>query len=333
MGEIAESREVSVLLSSAGRRVGLQRTIREAGKALGVSVRIVACDLAPEASAACHLADISYGVPAAGDPAFITAMVDIARREKVSLIVPTIDTELSVYAEARSEFEAAGTWVNVGDPPSIAMCRDKATTARVLQARGVSVPKTVDLEMARSRCDATAEYDVVVKPTSGSAGRSITNVSAGAVLPPLGKEPMIAQERLVGPEYTVNVFVDRAGTFRCAVPHRRLAVRAGEVEKGVTVRDSRLTELARKVASAVPGLRGVFCFQAIDDTRRGLVVFEINARFGGGYPLAHAAGATFTRWLLEERLGLMSTAHDAWEDGLRMLRYDEAVFVRPDPMS
>jgi carbamoyl-phosphate synthase large subunit len=60
-------------------------------------------------------------------------------------------------------------------------------------------------------------------------------------------------------------------------------------------------------------------------------VIEINPRFGGGYPLSHAAGADFPRWLLEEALGLPSSAAaGAWRDGLVMLRYDDAVFVDRD---
>jgi carbamoyl-phosphate synthase large subunit len=55
-------------------------------------------------------------------------------------------------------------------------------------------------------------------------------------------------------------------------------------------------------------------------------LFEINARFGGGFPLAHNAGAYFTRWLLEEAAGHSSDANNNWRSGVRMLRYDAAVF-------
>ena len=63
------------------------------------------------------------------------------------------------------------------------------------------------------------------------------------------------------------------------------------------------------------------------DKATGPRVFEINARFGGGYPLAHFAGAEYTRWLLEEVVGLPSTAHDGWRSGALMLRYDAATFA------
>jgi carbamoyl-phosphate synthase large subunit len=321
---------LTVLLSSAGRRVGLARALRQSGEALGIDVRIVACDLDPDASAACRLADARYRVPPAKDPGFVPTVLDIVRAEGVAFVVPTIDTELLAYANTRDAFEAAGAWVNVADPHSINACRDKAATASTLGLHGVPVPRTIDLETAHEEWGPAATTDVVVKPRSGSAGHLVAYVAKRAPLPAVGSEPMIVQERLEGPEYTINVFVDRAGALRCAVPHRRLAVRSGEVEKGRTVRDTRLADLAQRSTEALPGLKGVFCFQVIDDRRRGPVVFEINARFGGGYPLAHAAGAEFTRWLLEERLGRVTTAHDRWQDGMVMLRYDDAVFLPPD---
>ena len=55
-------------------------------------------------------------------------------------------------------------------------------------------------------------------------------------------------------------------------------------------------------------------------------MIEINARFGGGYPLVDHAGATFAQWLLEEVAGLSRTVHDDWREGVLMLRYDAAVF-------
>ena len=59
-----------------------------------------------------------------------------------------------------------------------------------------------------------------------------------------------------------------------------------------------------------------------------LAVIEINARYGGGFPLSLEAGADFPRWMLEELLGLPTTASpDDWRSGLVMLRYDAAVFV------
>ncbi len=62
-----------------------------------------------------------------------------------------------------------------------------------------------------------------------------------------------------------------------------------------------------------------------------VAIIELNARFGGGFPLSREAGADFPRWMLEELTGRPSTARaDGWRAGLVMLRYDAAVFVQDE---
>jgi carbamoyl-phosphate synthase large subunit len=106
-------------------------------------------------------------------------------------------------------------------------------------------------------------------------------------------------------------------------------VRAGEVAKAITVRSAELTELAEKLCAGLPGPYGALNVQVFVDSETGrLAVIELNARFGGGYPLSFAAGADFPLALVQEALGLPRTAAlGGWQDGLVMLRYDAAVFV------
>ena len=135
------------------------------------------------------------------------------------------------------------------------------------------------------------------------------------------------QEALQGDEYTINIFVDEGGVMRGAIPHLRISVRAGEVEKGRTVRRADFDAIARNLAASLPGARGVLCFQLFDDPKLGPRVFEINARFGGGYPLADHAGGHFAENVLRTAIGMPPVACHDWQDGLTMLRYDSAVFL------
>jgi len=143
----------------------------------------------------------------------------------------------------------------------------------------------------------------------------------------LATEPYIVQELWRGQEYTVNLFFDASGGLRCVVPHERIEVRAGEVSKGVTRRVPSLSLAAKRLESVLTGAYGPLCFQAIVRDDGSFAIFELNARFGGGYPLAHEAGARFSQWLLEEAAGRPSTANDDWQAGVTMLRYDAAVFL------
>lgn len=320
-------RQLTMLLCSAGRRVELLRLFRRAAAAVGVDLRIIACDAHPEWSAACRLADKAIQVPRADDPGYIDVIEQICRDHGVGLIVPTIDPELQPLADARDRFTAIGAHVSASDPLLIAICRDKLMTAQYLAANGVPVPHTVALEdLDRAAWSGPA----IVKPRGGSAGRAITRMDSIDELPDeAADEPMIVQELLRGEEWTVNVYFDGAGGLRAVVPHRRMQVRAGEVEKGITGRPPELLAIAETMATCLPGARGVLCFQAIIPPGGSAKVFEINARFGGGYPLADAAGASFAQWLIEERVGMPSTASDTWAEGMVMLRYDAAVFVSP----
>lgn len=308
-----------VLISSAGRRVALVRAFREAGAV------VHACDLTPDISAACHVADSRHAVPHSEAPGFIEAIAAVTRRHGIGLIVPTIDTELPAFAAASHHLLAAGVRVHVSPPEVIAVARDKHRCMAAFGAAGVAVPTTLteaELRAAPDRLD----WPVFGKPAAGSASRGVGIYRRPGDLPPAFPEAMIFQPRLDGPEYTVNIFVDAAGRLRCAIPHRRLQIRAGEVEKGVTERRADLRALAEGVVAALPAARGAMCFQVIDDARLGPVVIELNARFGGGYPLAHRAGARFADWLLAELRG-DDAAHDDWRAGVTMLRYDDAVFI------
>jgi len=115
---------VSVLVSSAGRRVALVGTFRSVLAELGLPPRVVAADVSL-LSAACAAADHSVRVPPCTDPDFVPTMVEICRQEDVRLLVPTIDTELPAFASARADFAAVGTLVAVSSPEVVRIASDK----------------------------------------------------------------------------------------------------------------------------------------------------------------------------------------------------------------
>lgn len=319
-------KRLTLLISSAGRRVGLIDCFRQSAAAAGLELQVLACDMEPELSAACSASDIALAVPHSSAPDFVDAMLDIVRARGVDLVVPTIDPELAPLAAAAERFNALGARVHVSPLSVIEIARDKLRTAEVLAGAGVPVPRTIRFA-AGVAANGDIGWPAFLKPAGGSASRGIRVVSCPEQLPGSADEPMILQQLLKGPEFTVNMFIDQDGALRSAVAHRRLRVRAGEVEKGRTERSAVLSSLAAGVARALPAARGVLCFQVIVDEETGPRVFEINARFGGGYPLAHHAGAEYARWLLEEVAALPSTAHDEWRSGVLMLRYDAARFA------
>ncbi|MXU65216.1 ATP-grasp domain-containing protein [Oceanomicrobium pacificus] len=320
------SDQLTIILSSAGRRVGLLNCLRDAARDLGLIPRIVALDLDPDRSTACLSADRRVRVPRADDPGFIPAVLEVARTEGARLLVPTIDTELAAYAAARSAFEEIGCAVHVSSPDVVAIARDKRRTAAALKSAGIAVPETYDWHTLTDG-GAAVDWPVIGKPVSGSSGKGIVTLAGPEDLAAKPAGDLIFQDLLSGPEYTVSIFVDRAGTLRTSFAHLREQTRGGEVEKGLSVRLPEIDAISAQIVDALPGLWGTVCYQLIHDPVKGPRVFEINARFGGGYPLAHHCGARFAQWLIEDATGRPLSAHDDWTEGVRMLRHDSEIFV------
>ena len=232
-------------------------------------------------------------------------MLELCRKEGVALLVPTIDPELAVLSRHSAQFAAVGTRVVVPAPGVVALANDKLATAAQLLAAGIPTPKSLTLA-EYLRDPAQLRQPVIAKPLGGSASVGILRPQRPEELIQLkGRADMMVQEICSAGRgiHRERILRPSTGKLRCAVPHERVEVRSGEVSKGITRRRPALEEAAGKLAQALPGVAGPLCFQAVVTASGEFAVFEINARFGGGYPLAHRAGARFSQWLLEETAG------------------------------
>jgi carbamoyl-phosphate synthase large subunit len=321
-----KAKKLTLLISSAGRRVELIRCFRRVAKELGVELRVLATDMHPELSAACSEADAAFKVPRCTDPNFIPALETLCKQEQVNLIVPTIDTELSVLANAREHFKQFGTQIAVSGLSAVRVARNKSATADLLTQYDIPTPRTFHLGQLSDILEA-AESPFILKPIYGSGSKGIHVIHQAHALPKkLVHEDYIAQELWEGREFTINAYATSDGRILAAVPHERVEVRSGEVSKGITRKMPELSAHAATILKALPELCGPFCYQAIVREDGAHVIFELNARFGGGYPLTHEAGAPFARWLIEEFLGETPQGIHTWQENLTMLRYDSAFF-------
>ncbi len=121
------SKPFNVLISSAGRRVVLLECFQLALAKLGLAGVVHAAD-SSRVSAAFQYAKASHAIPRCTSPEFVATMLEICRREQIALVIPTIDTELPVYAAAKERFAEIGTTVAVSSAEAIAIANDKRRT-------------------------------------------------------------------------------------------------------------------------------------------------------------------------------------------------------------
>ena len=315
---------MNILITAASRRVPLVQAFQAAMDDLGLPGSVIATDVNAY-SPAVHVADRAYGVPMATAPGYIDALLDICTTERVTLLVPTIDDELTVIGEARERFRQVGTFAACSSAATAATCNDKYETCERLSALGVPAAKT----WLPHELPSTAEFPLFIKPRVGRGAVDAHVLKDGRDLAYyLGCiDAPIIQEYLSGPEFTIDVLCDPRGRPISIVPRERVVVRSGVIDRGRTVKSRPLMDLAEQVCEAFmfTGALNIQCRMRGSDA----AVFEINPRFSGGIDLTIAAGADFPNLLVQMALGrrLMPRLGE-FRDDLWICKYETAVFVQ-----
>lgn len=316
---------MNILITSAGQRVSLVRAFQDELKAKYPRSKVLAVDLNPWLSPACQVADQSFDVPRVTDPCYIERLHEICVGNDVGMIVPTIDTELDILARNKDLFEGEEINAVISSPQFISICRDKRKTATFFNNIGIKTPRLFSKDKL--------EFPLFIKPYDGSLSADTYYVDSLKSITEqhLNNDRFLYMEYIdkkSHDEYTVDMYYGRDHKLKCVVPRKRIHVRAGEVNKAVTEKNI-IVDFLKARMEKVEGAVGCLTLQLFYcEEPETIVGIEINARFGGGYPLTYFAGGNYPKWLIEEYFEDKSIPYfDNWEDGLLMLRYDKEVLV------
>ena len=318
---------INILILSAGRRVELVNCFKAARDRLGIDGKIIAAD-ASDLAPALYFADVPEIVPFIREnDAYINAIIDICRRNDVSLIVPTIDTELLLLADRRDEIESStSAKVLISSYDVIGICRDKINTQKWLEEHGFLVPRMITDEDIDA---GNISYPVFIKPLDGSSSINAFRVETKAELDTyrelIGAGRYIIQDFMQGTEYTVDAFLDFEGNIITIVPRIRLATRSGEIAKGKIIKDDEITaDVTRLLTELKPiGHITIQCMR----TDKGIEYIEINPRFGGGAPMSIQAGADSCENLYRLLRGEKLERRTDYRDNITFLRFDASIML------
>jgi len=316
----------NVLITSAGQRVSLVRSFQKEIKRLNEANRVFTVDLNPILAPACHVSDGYRSVKKVTEPDYITDLLNICKELDVKLIIPTIDTELEILSAKKDLFLREGIIPVVSAPGFVHTCRDKRITNRFFANRGIDIPREIDKRKPT--------FPLFIKPYDGSLSKDTFLVKEESELRDYHSENqklmfMEYIDHAEHDEYTVDAYYDKNGDLKCVVPRKRIFVRSGEINKGVTHKNEIVDYIADRLPR-IEGAMGCLTMQFFFNRKtKRMIGIEINARFGGGYPLSYLAGANYPKFLIEEYiLGGKLEYFDGWETNLLMLRYDDEVLVR-----
>lgn len=315
----------NILITSAGKRVALVNAFKETMHRFFPEAKVYTTDMNPKMAPAAYVSDGCIPVPRVTSEDYIDILKDICIDNNIGLVVPTIDTELAVLAANKDIFEQTGSHLCVSDYDFIMMCRDKRNTGAFFESKGIRVPAPIDKYNPR--------FPMFAKPYDGSLSSNLHYIKCAEELTPeILKDPKLIFmeyiDKTTYQEYTVDMYFGRDHQLKMAVPRERIEIRAGEINKGRTVKEI-LEPYIHQHLSYIEGCEGCICGQFFYNKENNDVVgIEINPRFGGGYPQSYAAGANYPEYLIREYLLAENIKYsDNWKDNLLMLRYDDAIFV------
>lgn len=332
---------MNLLLTSIGKRVELIEHLKSRFRVIGVDASVE--------NPAKDFADAFYQIPKCREEGYVEGLLEICRKERVSLLVPLYEPEFDILAAARERFEEIGVLLLLSEKSVLDICDDKRKTAAFFEKHDIPAPGTFSPEEVEDMISGKETvYPLVIKPADGMGSANIFIVRDKEELAFFSRyvKNALVQECLFGREYTIDVLCDFWGEPVYIVPRIRLEVRDGEVTKSRVDLQKSVMEETRRLLAALRregGVKGPLTIQCfVSEGTDSIHFLEINPRFGGGVPLAFAAGADYASALFK-----MSGQLDTWKGSkepgksekwdpaefqdreikeLTMLRYTQAVY-------
>jgi len=315
----------NILITSAGRRVSLVRMFKKELKRVFPDSKLYTADADPLLSAACYESDGAFKVIKNDAGGYVDELLALALDKDIKIIVPTIDTGLQVLSESKELFAQHGISLITCSNEFVTTCRDKRKTSQFFVENGIGTPEIYNRE--------DLKFPLFIKPYDGSMSIDTFFVEKEEKLSKqhFSNEKFMFMEYVDNSkfnEFTIDMYYDKNSQLRCLVPRKRIEVRGGEINKGVTVKGY-VFDFLKKKLHHIKGACGCVTLQLFHNAiTNEIKALEINPRFGGGYPLSYLAGANYPRNIISEYLLDSDVeSYDGWEDNLLMLRYDDEILV------
>ena len=141
-------------------------------------------------------------------------------------------------------------------------------------------------------------------------------------------EGLLIQEYLRGQEIGADCYIDMiSGETVSVFTKKKLVMRAGETDKGISFQDPVLFELIERFVKE-SGFRGQIDID-IFECDGVYYISEVNPRFGGGYPHAYECGVNMPAQVIRNLKG-EKNAEDIgnYEAGICMMKYSEVMIRR-----
>ena len=229
-----------------------------------------------------------HQLPWASDPDFVGKIATLCHQLGIDLLVPGVDEEL--LALARHANALAPTRLLLPRADYVETMLDKLQMVRALSAMNIPVPSSQTLADDLSG----VRFPCISKPRSGRGSRDVQVLAsladAVALASALGPaaHTVLAQEKIEGVEYTVQMVADAIGRL-CAVVPVRIGIKRGITIRAETDAEPRVVAACQAIHEAI-STEGCYNVQLMLTSDGRILPFEINPRISTTLCLVVAAG-------------------------------------------
>ncbi|MBO4920035.1 MAG: ATP-grasp domain-containing protein [Erysipelotrichaceae bacterium] len=337
-------RDITVLVSACAYQFmpGLADCLKNNGER---NVRIVGTDMNYDETVL-QMVDVFYQVPRAKDPDYCDIVLDICKKEKVDIVLPTMSAELIPLLDSRKKFEKEGICLSISNRESIEISNNKLNFYRFMKDNGLPM---VDFYRVRNVDEMKEAFRKLGFPgkaicvkaleSSGSRGIRIVDpeksrfdilfnekpnsfyISYDELIEILSEKDempeMVAMEALPGEEFSVDLLADNGRVlYMCARQSNTIVASIPQV--ATLFEEKKAYEICSEVVRLLH-LDGNADFDFRYDRNGDPVLMEVNPRIAATMAIFKAGGMNLpylrVKQLLHEELPECQPKY-----GVRMVR-------------
>ncbi len=221
---------------------------------------------------------------------YISSLYENCSKYKINLIIPLSDLDLYFLSINKSKFKKIKTEILVSNKNVIEICENKLKLNNFLNK--YRLPNTNIFQSVDE-----FKYPLIEKPINGSGSNNIKIIKKNEIKIP--RKGYIYQEKITGTEFGLDILNDFKGNFVSYCLKKKIEMRAGETDKAITINNSSILKLSKKISKHLKHIGNLDCDLFIDKNKR-VYIIDFNCRFGGGYPFTHSVGLNYIKYLLND---------------------------------
>lgn len=276
---------INARADNPGPGLAVARSIKESkeftGRTIGLGYDVLDAGLYKKESY-----DSGYLIPypASGEQALLERLEEINALEKIDVIIPCLDSEMTNFIRIRQELKEMGIKMFIPTRQNLLM-REKNGLPALCKQANVATPKTklvTDARFFEDPKDSGFKYPFILKGNFYDAHVVYNKHDALLAFNKLVNSwgyPVLAQKLIKGDEYNLTAIGDGAGSMLGEVMMRKRAItEKGKAWAGVTISDPD-TKMAATAIMEELKWRGPFELEAIKEEDGTLNIIEFNPRF------------------------------------------------------